>query len=80
MSFSQGWDAGFKGVLIYIGCVFFWLIALEDLFPSQAASVLVMNLAGVGLGVAFFIHRRRICRADRAQAEAEVAALIREAE
>lgn len=80
MTFSQAWDAGFKSILIYIGCVFFWLIALEQLFPSQSVSVMVMNAAGAILAGSFFIYRRRICRSERAAAEAEVAALLREVE
>ena len=26
MSFSQGWDTGFRVILIYVGIVFVWLV------------------------------------------------------
>ena len=29
MTFSQGWDTGFRVVLIYVGIVFFWLGLIE---------------------------------------------------
>lgn len=78
MSFSQGWDAGFKALLIYVGTVFFWLIALERQFADLDTSVLTMNVVGVVLAVGFFLYRRQVCRAERAAAAAEVAALLAE--
>lgn len=78
MSFSQGWDAGFKSLLIYVGVVFFWLIFLEKLFADQGTSVLAMNIAGIALGLGFFLYRRRACKNERAAAEAEIAALLAE--
>ncbi|MBE2277294.1 MAG: hypothetical protein IAE87_13490 [Rhodobacteraceae bacterium] len=78
MSFSQGWDAGFKTMLIYVGTVFFWLIFLERYFSNLGLSVLLMNVTGIVLGLGFFFWRRKVCRAERAAAEAEVALLIAE--
>lgn len=78
MSFSQGWDAGFKSLLIYVGVVFFWLIFLEKHFADQGVSVLAMNIAGIALGLGFFVYRRRSCKNERAAAEAEIAALLAE--
>ena len=71
MSFSQGWDAGFKTMLIYVGTVFFWLIFLERYFSNLGLSVLLMNVTGIVLGLGFFFWRRKFCRAKRAAAEAE---------
>lgn len=76
MSFSQGWDAGFKSLLIYVGTVFFWLLFLERHFADLSTSVLLMNAVGITFGLGFFLYRRRICRAERAAAAAEVAALM----
>ena len=76
MQFSQGLDAGFKALLIYIGIVFLWLMVLEGFFGSPATLVLLMNIAAVTAGLAFFFYRRRVCRAERATAEAEVAAIL----
>lgn len=78
MSFSQGWDAGFKSLLIYVGVVFFWLIFLEKHFADQGTSVLVMNLAGIALGLGFFLYRRRACKDERAGVEAEIVTLLAE--
>lgn len=78
MSFSQGWDAGFKALLIYIGTVFFWLIVLERHFADLGTSVQAMNVVGAVLALGFFFYRRRVCRAERAAAAAEVAALLAE--
>ncbi|MCA3487570.1 MAG: hypothetical protein IOD05_12790 [Rhodobacter sp.] len=78
MSFSQGWDAGFKSLLIYVGVVFLWLIFLERHFADPGTSVLLMNAVGIALGLGFFLYRRRICRAERAAAAVEVAALLAE--
>ncbi|MEM8552562.1 MAG: hypothetical protein AAGF45_09285 [Pseudomonadota bacterium] len=78
MTFSQGWDAGFKAVLIYIGIVFGWLIAIEEHLPDRDTSVIIMNVVGIAAGAAFFIYRRSVCRAQRAAAEAEIAALMQE--
>ena len=76
MTFSQGWDAGFKTLLIYVGCVFFWLIFIEPLFADRGLSVWVMNAAAIALGAGFFLSRRRAAHAERARAEAEVAAIL----
>lgn len=78
MSFSQGWDAGFKSLLIYVGTVFFWLIFIERHFADLGISVLLMNSLGIFLGLGFFLYRRRVCLAERAAAAAEVAALLAE--
>lgn len=78
MTFSQGWDAGFKTLLIYVGTVFFWLIFIERNFTDLGLSVLLMNIAGLALGLGFFFWRRGVCRAERAKAAAEVAALLAE--
>jgi len=76
MNCSQGWDAGFKTLLIYIGTVFVWLIFVERRIGDIGLSVVLMNVTGIVLGAAFFAWRRRVCRAERAAAEAEVAALL----
>ena len=78
MSFSQAWDAGFKALLIYIGTVFFWLIFLERYFGDLGISVVLMNLVAVTLGLCFFLWRRHVDRAERANAAAEIAALLAE--
>ena len=78
MTFSQGWDAGFKALLIYIGIAFLWLMMLEGLFTNRAVSVLLMNIVAIATGLAFFFYRRRVCRAERTAAEAEVAAILAE--
>ena len=36
MSFSQGWDTGFRVILIYVGIVFVWLGLIEPSFSSQS--------------------------------------------
>ena len=76
MSFSQAWDAGFKTLLIYVGTVFFWLIFLERYFADLGLSVLLMNAAGIVLGLGFFLRRRRVCRQETAAAAREVATLL----
>lgn len=78
MKFSQIWDAGFKATMIWIGVVFFWLYFLEAAFPSQRLSVWLMNLVGVGFGVAYFLWARRRTLSERRQAEREIAALMEE--
>jgi hypothetical protein len=80
MTFSQGWDATFKAVMIYIGVVFAWLRFIEGLFSSQALSVLVMNATGLLLGITFLLLYRRSCHRERLEAEADIAALMREVE
>jgi len=79
MSFSQGWDAGFRSVLIYVGVVFVWLGLIEQHFGSQSTSVVVMNIVALVAAVAFFIRARSRAIAERARAEAEVRALMEEA-
>jgi len=37
-----------------------------------------MNAVGIALALGFFLYRRRICRAERAAAAVEVAALLAE--
>ena len=78
MTFSQGWDTGFKSVLIYIGIVFGWLIFIEDVIGNQSMSVLLMNAIAVLVAVGFFVRRRRYYFAERDQAAAEVAAILAE--
>lgn len=78
MNFSQAWDAGFKTLLIYVGTVFFWLIFVEAHFADLGTSVLVMNIVAIALGISFFLYLRQVCRAERAAAEDDVAALIAE--
>lgn len=78
MNFSQGWDAGFKSLLIYVGTVFFWLVFLERHFANLGTSVVLMNSVGVALGLGFFFFRRSKCQAEQAAAAAEVAALLAE--
>ena len=76
MSFSQGWDAGFKSILIYVGIVFGWLIFIEGLLPGPGVSVPLMNVVAIGAAVIFFLRRRRFCTAERRAAEAEIAAIM----
>lgn len=78
MTFSQGWDTGFKSVLIYIGIVFGWLIFIEDLLGNQSMSVMIMNFIAIAAAAAFFIRRRRFYIAERDQAATEVAAILAE--
>jgi len=76
MSFSQGWDAGFKAVLIYLGTIFLWLIFLESWFSSQAFSVTTMNAVALVAAIGFFIRRRFVCIRERRAAENEVAKIM----
>lgn len=76
MSFSQGWDTGFKSVLIYIGIIFGWLIFIEQIIGNQGLSVIVMNIVAVAAAVGFFLRRRRFYIAERDAAAAEVAAIL----
>ena len=78
MDFSQGWDTGFKSVLIYAGVVFFWLMAVEKNFATQSLSVICMNLAALFLAGFFFLWKRGRYRALARAAEAEVAAILAE--
>lgn len=78
MSFSQGWDAGFRAVLIYLGIVFVWLGLIERYFPSQSLSVVVMNVVAAAAAIAFFLRARNRAVAERQRAEAEVRALMME--
>lgn len=78
MTFSQIWDAAFKAVMIWIGVIFFWLLFIEASFADQSLSVLVMNLVGGGMGIGFFLWSRHRVLKEKAQAEAEIAALMKE--
>lgn len=78
MSFSQGWDTGFKSLLIYIGIVFGWLIFVEPHMPNIGTSVVIMNIVAVAAGAGFFLRRRRACINERQSAEAHVAAILAE--
>lgn len=78
MTFSQGWDAGFRSVLIYVGVVFFWLGLIERHFGSQSTSVILMNVVAFVAAVAFFLRARSRAVAARERAEAEVRALMEE--
>lgn len=78
MSFSQGWDTGFRVVLIYVGIVFVWLGLVEPYFASQSLSVIVMNIVAVAVSAAFVVRARRRFTNERLAAEAEVAALMQE--
>jgi hypothetical protein len=78
MDFSQGWDTGFKSVLIYAGVIFFWLMAVEKHFAAQSLSVICMNLVALFLAILFFLWKRAQYRALAKAAEAEVAAILAE--
>lgn len=78
MSFSQGWDTGFKALLIYIGTVFFWLIFLEDRLGESVPSVFLMNVLGGASAIGFFLWRFRAYRAERVAAAAEIEILLAE--
>ena len=78
MSFSQGWDAGFRAVMIYVGIIFVWLGLIEPRLPSQAASVIAMNVVAVVAAAAFFLRARSRARSERARAEADVRAIMAE--
>lgn len=78
MSFSQAWDAGFKALLLYVGTVFAWLIAIERHLSDLALSEALMNVTGLALGLGFFLRRRARVRAEAASAAAAVAALMEE--
>lgn len=76
MTFSQGWDAAFRCILIYVGVVFIWLGLIERCFDDQATSVVIMNIVAAAAAAAFFIHAFRRARSERQRAEAEVRALM----
>lgn len=78
MTFSQGWDAGFKSVMIFIGTVFVWLCFIEHGFSDRGLSVLIMNIVGAVLAIGFFLSARKRCLRERAAADAEIAALMKE--
>jgi len=78
MSFSQGWDTGFRVILIYVGVVFVWLGLIEPYFASQSMSVILMNIVALAVSVAFVVRARGHFIAERLAAEAEVAALMQE--
>ena len=73
MTFSQGWDAGFKSVLIFIGTVFVWLGLVERHMPDQGLSETLMTIAAAIAAIAFFVQARMRCRNERAIAEAKMA-------
>jgi len=78
MSFSQGWDTGFRVILIYVGVVFVWLGLIEPYFASQSMSVILMNIVALAVSVAFVVRARGRFIAERLAAEAEVATLMQE--
>jgi hypothetical protein len=78
MSFSQGWDTGFRVILLYVGVVFVWLGFIEPYFASQSMSVIIMNIVAFAISAAFVVRARSRFIAERQQAEAEVAALMQE--
>ena len=78
MSFSQGWDAGFKSLLIYLGVIFGWLIFIEQMFANITMSIWIMNVLGAVLAISYFLRRRNRHRSDRAAADAEIEALLNE--
>ncbi len=78
MSFSQGWDTGFRVILIYVGIVFVWLGLIEPSFSSQSMSVILMNIVAFAVSAAFVVRARGRFIAERLAAEAEVAALMQE--
>ncbi|WP_119256445.1 hypothetical protein [Shinella zoogloeoides] len=78
MSFSQGWDTGFRVILIYVGVVFVWLGLIEPSFASQSMSVILMNIVALAVSAAFVVRARDRFIAERLAAEAEVAALMQE--
>jgi predicted tellurium resistance membrane protein TerC len=78
MTFSQGWDAGFRAILIYVGVVLFWLGLIEPHFADPSTSVTVMNIVAAGAAIAFFVRARRRAIQEWQRAEAEVRALMEE--
>lgn len=78
MSFSQGWDAGFRAIMLYVGIVFVWLGLIEPYFASQSLSVAIMNIVAVIAGLAFFLRARSRAITERSRADAEVRALMEE--
>jgi hypothetical protein len=78
MSFSQGWDTGFRVILIYAGIVFVWIGLIEPYFGNVSLSVILMNIVALAVSAAFVVRARRRFIAERLAAEAEVAALMRE--
>ena len=78
MTFSQGWDTGFRVILLYAGVVFVWLGLIEPYFASQSMSVIIMNIVAFAISAAFVVRARNRFIAERQQAEAEVAALMQE--
>ncbi|MEO6012512.1 MAG: hypothetical protein ABIQ30_02865 [Devosia sp.] len=71
MTFSQGWDAGFKAVLIFIGVVLSWLGLVEPLIGNQQVSEPLMFVVATALAAGFFLWVRGRCRRERAQTEAD---------
>jgi hypothetical protein len=74
MSFSQGWDAGFKSALIFIGVVFVWLGVIEPAIPDRSLSELLMSACAGVAAIGFFLNAHARCRHERAAAEKHMAA------
>ncbi|MBU2534349.1 MAG: hypothetical protein KKB37_16540 [Alphaproteobacteria bacterium] len=74
MTFSQGWDAGFKSVLIFIGTVFVWLGLVERFIPDRGLSELLMTAIAALAAMAFFMQARRHCLRESREAAARMAA------
>lgn len=58
MTFSQGWDAGFMAVLIFLGTVFVWLGLVEPAIGRGLLSTVLMTLLALALAGAFIVHRK----------------------
>jgi len=74
MTFSQGWDAGFKSVLIFIGTVFAWIGLVERFIPDQGLSEVLMTIVAAIAAIVFFLQARTHRLRERALAEARLAA------
>jgi hypothetical protein len=74
MTFSQGWDAGFKSILIFIGTVFVWLGLIEQFIPDRGLSEMLMIAIAVIAAIAFFMQARLHCVRESREAGARMAA------
>jgi len=74
MTFSQGWDAGFKSVLIFIGAVFVWLGLIEQFIPDRSQSELLMTAIAALAAIAFFMRARLHCVRESREAAARMVA------
>lgn len=74
MTFSQGWDAGFKSALLFIGTVFVWLGMVEPLIADRGLSELLMSAVAAFVAIGVFLQARARCHRERAAAEAQMAA------